>query len=297
MIPWKGAGSGPMTSAVLAATLCVGLGVAWGWAVRGERRIAAIRRADPARGDGGGSVPRWFDGLVHRAGLPVDAVALWSVARPLAVVLAGALAVAQPVLLVVALAGGGVITARARAVSRRPPVVDPVAVVEALVAPLGAGASLAQAVDAACERAPGSAAGAALAPVLRSIDEGRAAQAAFDRWVAGRGDPNLVLVADALAVAGTSGGSRAHALISVSRTIREREALAREVRALGSQSRTSAVVLSVVPVAFTGVVAVVDTRVAAFLFSTPAGVACLGSGLVADAFGWWWMRRLVGAVS
>ena len=74
-------------------------------------------------------------------------------------------------------------------------------------------------------------------------------------------------------------------------TLRERDALAREVRALASQARTSAVVLVAAPLMFALVVGVVDDQVGRFLVS-PAGLVCVVVGLGLDAAGAVWMDRL-----
>lgn len=119
----------------------------------------------------------------------------------------------------------------------------------------------------------------------------------MDRWAVERPGTGVGLVADALALAGHSGGSQADALLGVAGTLRERQALGREVRALGSQARASAAVLVVTPIGFAAVVALVDPRIRHVLLATPLGWACLATGLLLDAMGAAWMRRLLAAAS
>lgn len=256
---------------------------------------------------GGGSaqrgVPRWFADGLTRLDLHVDPETTWPVVRSVGVVATVLSVVTDPELIiaVVPFVAVGTLAAVGWSVARRAGrdrrSVDAAVVAEALVAPLGAGASLVQAVEWIVERAgPADATVAELASVHRSIRQGIPVQEAFDRWAATSGGDGRLL-ADALAVAGASGGSQVGALLGVGDTLREREALAREVRALSSQASASALALVVTPPAFTGVVAVADGRVASFLFGTPVGWACFIVGAAVDAVGWWWMRRLTGAVS
>ncbi|MCE2807319.1 MAG: hypothetical protein LW869_02570 [Actinobacteria bacterium] len=79
------------------------------------------------------------------------------------------------------------------------------------------------------------------------------------------------------------------------KTIRSlRVALEREVAALSSQARASAVVLVVAPVVFAAAASMVDGRILDLLLGEPIGWACLGLGLGLDALGAVWMTRLIG---
>ena len=97
-----------------------------------------------------------------------------------------------------------------------------------------------------------------------------------------------------MALAVEAGGSVAVVLDGVTDTLRDRIALDREVAALSSQARASAAVLVVAPMAFAGLAASADHRVADVLFGRPLGWACLAGGALLDAMGALWMARLVG---
>jgi tight adherence protein B len=287
------------------AALVVLLALAVARARRSDRATAASRRL---RGPVVplAAVPSWFTAALARLDLQVDPVEAWRLAsiatgavavvavgsHPAAILAAGPMAAVLLVVVVLAVAVG---RRHRRAVQ---PGVDAGAVVELLVAPLGSGATLGQAVArAAASAGPADPVGLALGDLRRAVDDGSAVQDAFDRWARAEEDGGLRLVADALAVAGVTGGSRVGALLGVGETLRERDALAREIRALGSQARTSAAVLAATPLAFTAAVALADRRVASFLLGTPPGWGCLVLGVAAEAVGWWWMQRLLGAVA
>lgn len=179
---------------------------------------------------------------------------------------------------------------RARRSSRQ----DLIALVDELTSALASGVSPTQAMAYAA-RLPGPLA-ADLSRAAGQVRLGRATQEVLDEWAAKHAGVGAVLVADALALADATGGSRTRALAGVRSTLREAEGLAAEIRALATQTRLSATVLTVLPVGFAALVAVADSRIASFLLGTPAGWFCLAGGGTLDALGAWWMQRLTGAL-
>jgi len=132
------------------------------------------------------------------------------------------------------------------------------------------------------------------ARVAAELDNGQSLQKAVAEWGAEDDLPNRKLTATALELASTSGGATARVLDGVAASLRDRVALEREVAALSSQSRASAVVLVVAPVVFAVAVAMVDHRILDVLIGRPIGWACVGLGLGLDALGAIWMSRLIG---
>ena len=118
---------------------------------------------------------------------------------------------------------------------------------------------------------------------------------ALDRWAAARPLPGVRLAAAALAMAAELGGGGARALDGVALTLRQRQAAAGEVRALATQARLSAVVLTAAPLAFAALAAAADPRTAAVLLRSPVGQGCLAAGLALDAAGAAWMARITRA--
>lgn len=287
----------PVTIAPAVAALA---GAATAWAI--QEAVAGGRSARVASrlvGDGShGGPPDWFRRALASSGLTAGADRAWVVFVRCGAAAAMLLAWRWPQLVVAgAVSALVVVRTRRRADARREHRTYDVALVAAidgLVARLATGTSLAVALhEGAAHPSP---VGSDLADVVRRHRHGQGLQAALDRWAAERATPGVTLLADALAIAGRSGGSQRGALVSVQATLRDRESLGREVRALASQARTSGVVLAVTPAAFAGVVAMVDSRVAGF-FSTPTGWACLVGGAALDAVGALWMHRLTEAHS
>src|SRR5207249_10999430 len=115
--------------------------------------------------------------------------------------------------------------------------------------------------------------------------------AALEAFAVRRPLPGVALAVSALCLGAEAGGAQARAVDGVAATLRERLAVAGEVRALSAQTRASMVVIAASPLAFCAFATATDPRTSAFLFRTPVGVACLVAGLALDAVGALWMRR------
>jgi tight adherence protein B len=180
---------------------------------------------------------------------------------------------------------------RARAARRRawPSVADEIG------SALRSGASLRQALGAVA--ADGGVVATRLADLLNPLSRGDDLARAARRWAERSSDGDERLLAGAVELA--AGATRAEPALfdTVSRTLRERSALAGEVRAHTAQARASAVALSALPFVFTGLCALADRSVLSFLVGTAPGAACLVTGAGLQAFGLWWMHRTIAGVA
>jgi tight adherence protein B len=223
---------------------------------------------------------------------PEDAVRLW-LAGALAFGLVGA--ALAPVLgglaASVALGAGPVGLHVGRARRDRRLVAELPDLVERVAAELRGGGTVASALaDAA--RAPGP-----LASELRSVrarvELGRSLADSLSDWARGRRLPGLAEAAGACAVATSTGGRSAVALVGLAGALRERADAVAEARALSAQARLSAVVIGGAPLAYLLFTALVDPRSLAVLVGTPFGLACLAAGLTLDGIAAAWMRRIL----
>lgn len=241
--------------------------------------------------------PAWFETGVERAALGVDPVPAWFAvvaghAGAVALVtvaagpaLGGLAAVTGAVALPVALRLG---SGRA---DGRDAAVLPLAL-ELVARSLRSGASLGQAIAEAGAATPGRL-GADLAALAEEVRLGRGLVDALEGWGARRhAVPGVALAVAALTVAAETGGARARAIDGLAVTLRDRLDVAGELRALTSQARLSALVLTVAPLAFAVFAAVADPKTGRFLSRTPLGLALVAAGLGLDALGALWMRRL-----
>jgi tight adherence protein B len=161
---------------------------------------------------------------------------------------------------------------------------------------LRSGGSLRMAIMEAASRAAGVL-GADLGAVASELADGCPLHDALARWEARRPVRSVRLAVAALSLAAETGGASARAIDGVAATLRVNLGIAGEVKALASQARMSALVIVLAPVAFTALAASTDHRTARFLVATPFGLACLAGGLLLDAIGWAWMRRITAVVA
>ena len=280
---------------VVAAVMVGAAGVTWAGVVRLQRSHAVVLRLsgphDPV------APPPWFVTAVDMSGLTMRVDVAWRWATRVGVLAGLVMAVNHPVV-AVAVAAVMMVAVRARSQLRRRADVRAEAhhlasAIDVVLFRLASGSSLVAALEQASNQP--SPLAADLGRIASRVGQGVAVQVAVDDWAQRSGSVGIRLVADAVAIAGVSGGSQQAALLGVQATLRERDALAREIRALAAQARTSGVVLVITPVAFAVFVAVVDPRVAAF-FASPAGWGCVAAGLVLDAVGATWMDRMAGVV-
>lgn len=294
-------------SAVVVATAVAALVVAtsaasYRW--RGERlaSLARERVSNPPAsvrrraGRSERNVPPRLLAALEDAALPVEAAKAWQlwlgVGPPLAAV---ALVVGGPGMVVVAMvAWVGVPTVvlvlRRGGAGRAVEAALPEAL-ESMAGALRSGAGARRALTDTASATTGRL-GAELDLVVADLAVGRSYEEALAGFERRWDQPGVGLAVAALLLGAEAGGSQARALDGVAEGIRARLAVAAEVDALASQARYSALVIALAPIAFAVLAAGADGGAAAFLFTTPVGLACLVVGLGLDGVGALWMHRI-----
>jgi tight adherence protein B len=107
----------------------------------------------------------------------------------------------------------------------------------------------------------------------------------------GTGDARLFVLV--VTIHSRSGGNLAGALDEVTRTIRHRLAVRRELRALSAQGRMSALILASLPIAFSLVLMAASGDELVPVYHSAAGQAMLAIGLAMEAAAFVWMRRVL----
>ncbi|WP_082126679.1 type II secretion system F family protein [Allosalinactinospora lopnorensis] len=97
-------------------------------------------------------------------------------------------------------------------------------------------------------------------------------------------------------VASGTGSGLADVVDRLAESLAHDEAHRQEVVAQLAGPRTTALLLSLLPALGLAMATAMGTGPLLFLFTTPAGLACLLLGLVLDALGLWWTHRMVGGV-
>jgi tight adherence protein B len=164
---------------------------------------------------------------------------------------------------------------------------------EAVARSLRSGASLRQAVEEAGRAGTSSPHLAAeLSRAATEAAQGASLVTSLEAVAARRPLPGVRLGVAALCLGAETGGAQAKAVDGVAATVRERLAVAAELRALSSQARISALVIGLAPVGFGAFAAATDPRTSQFLLHTPTGLGLLTAGITLDGLGWLWMQRL-----
>jgi tight adherence protein B len=164
--------------------------------------------------------------------------------------------------------------------------------VRAIAAGLRAGLSVPQALRFAADEATPPL-DATLAAVVDAADVGEPLDDALRRWAAEVGTPDARLVQGVLGLHRRSGGDLPRVLDRVAETLRDRRAIAREVRALTAQARLSGAILGLLPIAFFAFLWLTSRSDIEGAFRTPAGLAALGVGAVLELLAFVWIRRLL----
>lgn len=107
------------------------------------------------------------------------------------------------------------------------------------------------------------------------------------------GDERIVL--HALLACHLVGGHAVGVLDRAGSVLRERRAWRLERRAQSAQARLSAIVLTALPPAVAVWGLLTSHQVRRAYTEVPFTVVATSAGLLCNAIGWWWMRRLVGA--
>jgi tight adherence protein B len=167
---------------------------------------------------------------------------------------------------------------------------------EAVARGLRSGGSLRQAIAETASSTPG-ALGLEFQLVAAAAERGTPLVDALEAWGQRCPQPGVRLAVAALCLGAETGGAQARAIDGVAATLRERQAVAGEIRALTSQTRASMLVIAAAPVVFCVFASTTDERTATFLFREPIGLACLAAGVALDVAGAFWMRRLCRVVA
>ena len=115
--------------------------------------------------------------------------------------------------------------------------------------------------------------------------------AVLRRWSSERGWGGLEAVAICWELAASTGSGLAGALDKVADAMRHENEIALEVQGQLTVTRATTTVLATLPLLVVGLGSLLGADVAAVLFGTPLGFACLAVGMTLSALGSWWVSR------
>ena len=164
--------------------------------------------------------------------------------------------------------------------------------IDVLARSLRSGASLDQALrEARADARPVIA--AELDTLLSDLDLGVPARSALRSWVQRSPAAEVRVVAASLAIASENEAGTSHALAGVGQALRDRAALAQEIRSQAAQAVVSMQAMVLLPFGLVLVDALGSRTRLQFLTAEPLGQACLASALTLTCIGWIWMHSIV----
>jgi tight adherence protein B len=157
---------------------------------------------------------------------------------------------------------------------------------------LRAGHSILRAVDSVAQEAPAPTS-EEYAALINQTRMGRDLTEALDDLAGRMGSDDFSWVAQAIAIQREVGGNLAEVLDAVGHTIRERNAIRRQVKALSAEGKLSAIVLLALPPAVGGVLALIRPEYVAKFTESLMGYVLLAVAAVLMIIGTVWMRKTV----
>lgn len=157
---------------------------------------------------------------------------------------------------------------------------------------LRAGHSLQRAVDAVSQQAPSPTA-EEFSRIMNETRIGRDLTAAMDQTAERMKSEDFSWVSQAIGIHREVGGDLADVLDQVGRTIRERNQIQRQVKALSAEGKMSAYVLMALPVMIIGILAIISPSYIKSFGSSLMGWAMVGGGIVMMTVGGLWLKKIV----
>jgi tight adherence protein B len=157
---------------------------------------------------------------------------------------------------------------------------------------LRAGHSLLQALDSVSHEAEEPTA-AEFSRIVNETRVGRDLGGALEETSARMGSEDFLWIAQAIQINREVGGDLAEVLDQVADTIRDRNKIRRQVKALSAEGKLSAYVLMALPIGVVGFLFVSNPTYLKKLTASPAGFAIIGVALVLMAVGGAWLRKVV----
>ncbi len=157
---------------------------------------------------------------------------------------------------------------------------------------LSSGFSLLQALDSVAKDAPEPAA-KEFSRALAEARIGSDVSDALDHMAVRLDSPNMRWTTMAIRIQREVGGNLAETLRTTAATLREREMLKRQVKALSAEGRLSAYILVALPIGLFFYSMWTNYEYVSLLWTRTLGLAMLGAGIVSLIAGIFWMRQVV----
>lgn len=129
--------------------------------------------------------------------------------------------------------------------------------------------------------------------IIKEMGIGARADEALLRMVERVRSPDLELVVTAIMIQRTVGGELAGILENITRTVRERQKIMRDVSSLTAQQRWSGYIIGAMPVGIIGFISVANPSYSGELFHTLHGNVMLGFATIMEVIGFIMIRKII----
>ncbi|WP_084786742.1 type II secretion system F family protein [Bacillus tuaregi] len=127
----------------------------------------------------------------------------------------------------------------------------------------------------------------------KEINLGISMETAFGNLLKRMPNKDLEIVVTAVLIQRSTGGNLVQMLETIHATISERVRMKDELKALTSQGRMSATVISLLPVALGGILYLMDRSYFNPMLSHPIGVVLISAGIISGVIGWLLINKIV----
>ncbi|MCL7746726.1 type II secretion system F family protein [Halalkalibacter alkaliphilus] len=128
---------------------------------------------------------------------------------------------------------------------------------------------------------------------IKEINLGISTEEAFENLLQRLPNKDLEIVVTAVLIQRSTGGNLAVILETIQETITERVRMKDELKALTSQGRMSALVITLLPVILGLLLNVMNPDYFSPMFSHPLGLVLLGGGIFSGLLGWIFIQKVV----
>ncbi|RIV22833.1 secretion system protein [Alicyclobacillaceae bacterium I2511] len=129
--------------------------------------------------------------------------------------------------------------------------------------------------------------------ILAETQIGIALEEALERSAARVGSADYSLIVTAINIQRTIGGNLSEVLDHIAETIQERIRMKAEIRALTAQGRMSTIVFMVLPLALAVLMTLMNPNYMSILIQTSIGRILIGTGIVFQIIGYFFIHRIV----
>lgn len=129
--------------------------------------------------------------------------------------------------------------------------------------------------------------------LLKEMSLGLSEEEAFKNLINRMDSEDLKLIVNAIVIQKDIGGNLSEVLDNISETIRDRQKIKNELKALTAQGKLSGIIVAALPVFLGVVIFLLNREYVSVLFTTNIGLFLLFSSVISEILGFMMIRKIV----